>query len=114
MNIMLVVVGERRREIGLRKALGATERDVFVQFLAESATVCVIAGVLGLALGAAAVSILAWSIGPNSGFMSPPVLEPAGTIAVAVGAGLRRRRGGLAARAARRARRAGGVAAAAG
>jgi putative ABC transport system permease protein len=84
MNIMLVVVGERRREIGLRKALGATQRDVFVQFLAESAAVCLLAGALGLALGAVAVKVLAWSIGPNSGFMSPPVLEASGAIAVAM------------------------------
>jgi putative ABC transport system permease protein len=83
MNIMLVVVGERRREIGLRKALGATQRDIFVQFLAESAAVCLISGTIGLALGALAVKVLAWSIGPNSGFMSPPVLEASGTIAVA-------------------------------
>jgi len=84
MNIMLVSVRERTHEIGLRKALGATERDIFVQFLAESAAVCVVAGVLGLAFGAAAVKILAWSIGPNSGFMSRPVLEPAGAVAVTV------------------------------
>ncbi len=84
MNIMLVVVGERRREIGLRKALGATQRDVFVQFLAESAAVCLIAGAIGLALGGLAVKALAWAIGPNSGFMSPPVLEVKGAVAVAV------------------------------
>ena len=83
MNIMLVVVGERRREIGLRKALGATQRDVFVQFLAESAAVCLLAGALGLALGAGSVKLLGWLIGPNSGFMSPPVLEWKGTVAVA-------------------------------
>jgi putative ABC transport system permease protein len=41
------------------------------------------AGILGLGLGAAAVKILAWSIGPNSGFMSPPVLDPLATLAVA-------------------------------
>ena len=48
---------------------------------AESAAVCLLAGVLGLGLGAAAVELLAWSIGPHSGFMSPPVLEWKGTVA---------------------------------
>jgi putative ABC transport system permease protein len=84
MNIMLVVVGERRREIGLRKALGATDRDVFVQFLAETGAVCLLAGMLGLAGGMLAVEVLAWSIGPNSGFMSKPVIEPAIAAGVAI------------------------------
>jgi putative ABC transport system permease protein len=51
MNIMLVVVGERTSEIGLRKAVGATSRDVFVQFLAEAVVVGVTSGALGTGAG---------------------------------------------------------------
>ena len=52
MNIMLMVVSERTREIGLRKALGAKRRDIMSQVLTESVTLSVVGGIVGIALGA--------------------------------------------------------------
>lgn len=51
MNIMIVTVTERRQEIGIRKALGANQKDIMQQFLIESASITVIGGILGIILG---------------------------------------------------------------
>jgi len=59
MNIMLVTVTERTREIGIRKALGATRLNILTQFLTESVVLCVLGGLLGMLLGTGAARALA-------------------------------------------------------
>src|SRR6185295_13870255 len=50
MNIMFVSVAERTREIGIRKAVGAKQRTILIQFLIEAAAICLLGGLIGLAV----------------------------------------------------------------
>jgi putative ABC transport system permease protein len=83
MNIMLVSVTERTREIGLRKAVGAKRRDILAQFLTEAATLSLCGGAIGVGIGWLIIRIISM-LAANAGFPFPAMM-PGDIIALAVG-----------------------------
>lgn len=83
MNIMLVAVAERTREIGIRKSLGARRRDILAQFLVESATLSSLGALLGVGLGIGLAELVA-ALSPLPAAVAPWSI----VLAVAVGAGI--------------------------
>jgi putative ABC transport system permease protein len=84
MNIMLVSVTERTREIGVRKALGARRRDILLQFLIEALALCLVGGLMGVVLGVGSAVALQRLAGWNTS-VSPESIVIAFAFSAAVG-----------------------------
>ncbi len=84
MNIMFVSVTERTREIGVRKAIGATQRSILAQFLCESSAICLMGGLIGIVLATILTAVVNAAVMPAS--VSWPIVFVA--VAVSIGVGI--------------------------
>jgi putative ABC transport system permease protein len=84
MNIMLVSVTERTKEIGIRKALGATRHAILMQFLVEALVLCLAGGLVGIMLGTGTAVFLSWKLNWNT-LISPTAIIVAFGFSGAVG-----------------------------
>jgi putative ABC transport system permease protein len=84
MNIMLVSVTERTQEIGLRKAIGATQQDILLQFMIEAVILSVAGGVIGIALGGGSI-LLVGIFSPLQATLSPSAVILAASVSGGIG-----------------------------
>jgi putative ABC transport system permease protein len=83
MNIMFVSVTERTREIGVRKAIGATRKSILLQFLMESSAICLLGGVIGISIAAILTAVINAALMPAS--LNIPILMTAVIVSITVG-----------------------------
>jgi len=85
MNIMLVSVTERTREIGVRMAVGAQRADVLTQFLAESSMICIVGAPLGILVGWMINHVVEANLAPLKPVLAPQIVIIAVGVAIATG-----------------------------
>jgi putative ABC transport system permease protein len=85
MNIMLVSVTERTREIGIRKAVGAKRRDIMAQFLVEAMVLCLLGGLIGVLVGYGGAQVITPLLGVDRALVTPESVALAVGVSMAVG-----------------------------